>query len=459
MRSSLGSRAPVSPSKPLHVTLYDAAARGGVCHYTFNLAESLVGAGCRVTLLTSHDYELADRPRAFDLVYIFKPSWIRSAFAVFRGGGASRPVSRSESRSRSARPGGPTLGRLQLLRLRLLLLRTAVRVFLSGSRVLHMQWGSDREEDARFLRMLKYLGIRTVYTAHDLMPHEGAGPGDADALGRIYRSVDCVVDFGGATGAELVSTFSVPAERVAVIPHGADSVLFRVPSQEFARRELGIAADRRVVLFFGHIKKYKGLEYLVEAFDRTRRTLPDAVLLVAGSLSSEDREEYERYSDLLAGLRQRQDVVCISEYIPVERVGLYFAAADLVALPYVRTYHSGILLAAYAAGRPVVVTDTGTLTEDVQEGRTGFVVPPQDAEALADRITAVIGRSDRGRSMGEAARQAAMTIHSWSVVAKRTMQLYRALVGGAPPVEQESGHDLGLPAGQVRTASEKGGGH
>ena len=112
----------------------------------------------------------------------------------------------------------------------------------------------------------------------------------------------------------------------------------------------------------------------------------------------------------------------------MSRVGFFLAASDVVVLPYVRTYHGAVLMMAYAAGRPVVVTDTGGLAEAVEDGRTGFVVPSKDPDALADRITAVLTLPDRGRALGERAQELSKTVYSWSAVAERTAALYWRLL-------------------------------
>jgi glycosyltransferase involved in cell wall biosynthesis len=427
----------------LPVVLYDPSVRGGVCHYTYNMAEGLAGLGCRVTLLTSHGYELTDMPRRFKLVVAFKPGWIRAARSALRGRNKphrSRPL---HSDPDAAGEGGVKAprgtSRLHRLRVNLFLLRAVGRILAARSRIVHIQWSVDRDQDLRLVRLLKGLGIRTVYTAHNLVPHGVERPGEREAFTELYRTVDQVVVFAENNRRELIESFGIAADRVCVIPHGSDSSLFPKYSQESARAELGIGAERRVVLFFGHIKRYKGLEYLVQAFDRLPARVDGALLLVAGKVDKSDPEDLQRYSTLVEALLSRRDVVCISEYIPVSRVGLYFAAADVVALPYVRTYHSGILMTAYAAGKPVVATDTGMLAEDVREGRTGFVVPPRDVDALADRIAEILTRPDRGRGMGEEARQLSETCYSWSAVAEKTVALYRRLLeseseipGGAP---------------------------
>lgn len=190
---------------------------------------------------------------------------------------------------------------------------------------------------------------------------------------------------------------------------------------------------KKVILFFGLIKRYKGLEYLVDAFEEVRSRLKDAFLLIVGDVHAGDPEDHRYYTHLIDGLRGREDVMSVASYVPVESIGQYLTAADMVVLPYTQTYQSGVLLAAYAAGRPVVVTDTGGLSEVVEHGRSGFVVPPADAKALAGAIESMLADSERLNAMGKRAKQLAMELYGWDGIASRTMALYESVVRGLAP--------------------------
>src|SRR5262249_49274389 len=151
-----------------------------------------------------------------------------------------------------------------------------------------------------------------------------------------------IVVHAQANKRELLALFDVDPSRVAVIPHGSFEFFgaFEPQSREAAREALGIPGDRKVILFFGLIKRYKGLEALVAAFDRIRATEPAAFLLVVGNVFAGDPEGHRFYSGLLERLRERKDARCVGAYVPVEDVGRYLAASDVVALPYKKTSHS-----------------------------------------------------------------------------------------------------------------------
>jgi len=148
-----------------------------------------------------------------------------------------------------------------------------------------------------------------------------------------------------------------------------------------ARKELGLSDNTKVVLFFGLIRKYKGLQYLIEAMKLLPESL-DCRLLVAGEFY-DDKEPY--LSSITAlDLEDRIDVV--DKYISNERVATYFRAANVVALPYVTATQSGIVQIAFGLDTPVITTNVGGLPEVVDDGRTGYVVDAESAQQLADAI-------------------------------------------------------------------------
>jgi glycosyltransferase involved in cell wall biosynthesis len=432
----------VSANSNLRVVFYNPSGHGGICHYTHQLADNLASLGVDATILTSEGYELEHLNRNFTLKMLFRKSRIKNLAAKFitqvptsvffnrrsNSNGRNpidRPISQSEQTVQ-------ILGFLKILRLRLLLYKTAIALLLHRPDVIHIQWLIDRSEDYKFIRLLKRLGFTTVYTVHDLLPQEAEAHPDYDVIRKIYRTVDAIIVHAERHKTEIISVFGVDSSKVHVIPHGSNGLFYtkNPVSKEIARKELDISPAQKVILFFGIIKRYKGLEYLVEAFQEIKKEVDNALLLVVGSIYDGDREGFKYYSRLIDKLRTRDDVICVPDYIRFEKIGEYFCAADVVVLPYTKTYTSGILLTAYAAGRPTVVTDTGALSEVVESGKSGFVVPPRDSRALSKAIVEIVNGSDMER-MGNYARHLAETKYSWRSVALKTSDLYRSLtVGG-----------------------------
>ncbi len=151
-------------------------------------------------------------------------------------------------------------------------------------------------------------------------------------------------------------------------------------SPEEAKSRLGFEGE--VLLFFGFIREYKGLKYLIEALPQILDNLPKAHLLVVGEFW-EDRTIYEKEIEALG---VSDSVTIIDRYVPNEEAELYFAAADLLVLPYVSATSSGIIQIGYGFNRPVVTTRVGGLPEVVEDGETGYLVSPRQSAPIAEAV-------------------------------------------------------------------------
>ncbi|MDX1531127.1 MAG: glycosyltransferase, partial [Rhodothermales bacterium] len=145
---------------------------------------------------------------------------------------------------------------------------------------------------------------------------------------------------------------------------------------------LGLPAEAPVLLFFGFVRRYKGLDVLLEALPAVRERLPEARLVVAGEFYDDERPYRERVAHLGLGEAVRFD----AHYVPSGEVPLYFSAADLVVQPYRSATQSGVAQVAFGFGRPVVTTNVGGLAEAVPDGEAGLVVPPEEPAALARAV-------------------------------------------------------------------------
>jgi glycosyltransferase involved in cell wall biosynthesis len=416
-----------APSRPLRVVQYEPSGLGGFCHYTYELAEALTRQGCDVTLVTTSNYELDSLPRRFRTMFLFRRSRTKRLLTFLL---RRRGVSASEAKSMTDDlADGEAVSRLRALRARLLYLHLALKLLLRRPDVVHFQ-STRRGQDLFLVRLLKRLRFRVLCTAHDLLPHGSTSAEEREAHAEIYRLVDRVIVHAQSNRVELTELFGIPADRIAVIPHGSYELFFSKESmsKERARVHVGLPPKARVVLFFGLIKRYKGLEFLLEAFERIERRFPDAVLAIVGDVFRGDPEGFAYYSQLIGEASSRANVLSVPRYVPLGEVGPYLSAADVVVLPYTRTYQSGVLLSAFAAGRPVVVTRTGGLPEIVRDGETGFVVPPRDSESLARAIERLLERPEAAAEMGERALRMAEGEYSWAEIASRTIDLYREVM-------------------------------
>jgi glycosyltransferase involved in cell wall biosynthesis len=221
--------------------------------------------------------------------------------------------------------------------------------------------------------------VPVLFLCHNVIPHEKQGP--VAALSRAaLKWGDLFVVHSEEDMRNLRAI--LPESKVKTARHPTYEVFrYSEISREEARNALGIAQDTRLLLFFGLVRAYKGLKYLIEAMPKIREQV-GAELLVAG----EFYEGRTVYDALIQELGISQAVRVEDRYVPNEQVGLYFVASDVVVLPYVTATQSGIVQIAYGFERPVITTNVGGLPEVVRDGETGLLVPPADPDALADAV-------------------------------------------------------------------------
>src|SRR5204863_3580023 len=203
------------------------------------------------------------------------------------------------------------------------------------------------------------------------------------------------------------------ARRISVIPH---IQIGEEPSSVASKGE------EHLVLFFGRIWEYKGLEYLIRAEPLITARVPDARILIAGQ-----GEDFSRYARMMV---HPDRFVVHNEFISEDRAADYFRRASVVVLPYIEASQSGVIPMAYSAAKPVVATTVGGLPEMVEDGRTGYLVPPRNELQLADAVTRLLLNEPLRRLMGANGRRKIETECSRSLVARRTMESCRRAIEG-----------------------------
>jgi glycosyltransferase involved in cell wall biosynthesis len=340
--------------------------------YDRSLAAALARAGVDVELVTSRFlYGTVPRADGFEVKELF-----------YRRSGGRRLLKLAEH--------GP-----DMLRYR----REAARADL-----VHWQWLSVEQLDAWLLPP----GRPRVLTAHNAIAHERR-LGQQAARRRLLRAMDAVV-VHSRYGAAQAERLGADPSRVHVIPHGAFDYLTRQEGELPLLDELA-AVEGPVVLFFGLIRDYKGVDVLLRAW----RSVPDAELWIVGMPRVE-----------LAPLRALapERVRFVPRFVDDRELPAYFRRADLVVLPYRAADQSGVLSTALAFGKPMVLSDIGGFGEL----GVGRMVPPGDEEALATALNELLADQAARAELAAAAASAAAGPYSWAAAAERTLGLYRELL-------------------------------
>lgn len=310
--------------------------------------------------------------------------------------------------------------------------------YASGAKpkVFHILWNNKLQFFDRTVLMLYYKlrRKRVALTAHNV--NAGRRDSNDSLLNRLtlrvqYRLADHIFVHTEAMKRELLEGFGVRDGAITVIPFGINNSVPQTdvtPGQ--AKQRLGIADGGRTILFFGNIGPYKGVEFLVAAFQQIAARDPHYRLIIAGRPRPGCKEYLDEIQRAIRRDASRERVMQRIEYIPDEETELYFKAADVLVLPYTQVSQSGVLVLGYSFGLPAIAADVGSLREDIIEGMTGFLCRPCDPVDLATTIEAYF-RSDLFKTLDSRRREIrdyASERYSWDVVGQATRRVYEELL-------------------------------
>ncbi len=259
--------------------------------------------------------------------------------------------------------------------------------------------------------------------------------------GRLLREVDAIIAATPLDRAQMQFHYGVETDRIVVLPCGVDTRRFRPHDQTEARRQLGLPSQpAKIVLFVGRIEPLKGLDTLIQALAllaaHRPRLRPDLQLMVVGG-DAQPRED--RWNSEERRLRALVDELGIGDIVhfggsrPRSQLPLLYSAADVVAIPSHYESFGLVAVEAQACGTPVVASRVGGLTYTVQDGISGFLVPPHDAAAFAQRIESLLLHPGTCEEMGTRAIARAQS-YAWPHIADRMLALYQAIAHRRQPV-------------------------
>jgi glycosyltransferase involved in cell wall biosynthesis len=348
--------------------------------YDHALCAALAAAGADVELYTSH---FAYGPVAPASGYVREELFYRAAF------GAQGSRTRMLAKLAQHVP--------DMLRYR----RAA-----AAADVVHFQWLTVQHLDGLLLPR----GRKLVLTAHDVLPREPR-PGQLTAQQRLYERFDAVVVHSEHGRRRLTRELGIDPARVHTIPHGAFAHLAQAPPAPPPHE-----TDKPVVLCFGLMRPYKGLDVLIEAW----RGIEHAELWIAGMPRMD-----------ISALRAAAppNVRFDARFIGDDELPAYFQRADLVVLPYREIDQSGVLFTALAFGKPLLLTDVGGFPEIAATG-AARTVPAGDPAALHHTLVDLLADPAELAEMASRARAAAAGRYSWEQIAQAHLRLYEQLLKG-----------------------------
>jgi glycosyltransferase involved in cell wall biosynthesis len=401
--SSDGPSSALSPPS-IHISLLTG---GGDKPYALGMAAALTAAGLTVDFIGSDDLsvpELFNNPRV--------------KFLNLRG-------------DQSPEAGLPA----KVLRILSYYAKLILYATTAQPKLFHLLWNNKFELFDRTLLMLYYrmLGKKIVLTVHNVNARKRDS--NDSSLNRLslrlqYNFCHHIFVHTERMRSELVSDFRTPKSKVSVIPFGINNTVPNTSlSSTEAKRCLGVSSSDKIMLFFGNIAPYKGLEYLMAAFSALLKKDRSYRLLIVGKPKGPPSYWNEiRRTIVNSDIGDR--VIEKIEYVPDEATEPYFKAADVLILPYAQVFQSGVLFLGYSFGLPAIAADVGSLKEEIVEGETGFVFKPRDSVDLARKIdkyfnSELFGNLETRRLE---IKKYAKERYSWNKVAAITTTVYSNLL-------------------------------
>ena len=270
--------------------------------------------------------------------------------------------------------------------------------------VVHYQWLPLEALDSLLLPPKR----PRVLTLHNVR-RRGGGALTTAVTRRLAAKMDALVVHSRDAAEQLRERFGADAGRVHHIPHGALDYLTRLPERPVPE------TDAPVVLWFGTVRRYKGVDTLLRAF----RSVEGAELWIVG--------KPEIPMEPLRALADDR-VRFVERFVPDAELASYIQARRRIALPYREIDQSGVLYSALAFGKPIVMTAVGGFPEVAEEHGAARLVPPEDPAALAAALTELLADPGERERLGAAAVRAAAGPYSWDRIGERTLALYEELL-------------------------------
>jgi starch synthase len=277
--------------------------------------------------------------------------------------------------------------------------------------IIHIQGGQPWF--CLFLPILKRR-YRLVTTFHDIKLHLG----EESLIMRFTmhctrKYSDKIFVHGRKLKETMMNEYGLLGRNIHVIPLGEHEI---APFKKYERGDL--KEDDNLILFFGRIRKYKGLEYLIKAEPLIIKEIPDLKIVIAGE---GEFMEYENIKD-------KSNFIVYNHYITYKKGAELFQKSALIVLPYVDASQSGVVITAYGFKKPVIVTNVGSIPEIVDHEKTGLIVSPRNAEELARAIIKLLKDKKLRRTMGENAYKKLEAEMSWEQIAERIIKVYKECI-------------------------------
>ena len=314
---------------------------------------------------------------------------------------------------------------LKLFEAMLNLSALAVRFLFAPPDVIHVQYLPMLKWrlplDFWFLEFCRKRGSKIILTVHDLLPHDTAET-YKHTFHNLYRMVDGIICHSDHIKARLESEFSVLPEKIWVIPHGPFFYDLPDVENESTLRNLGIERGKVLVLWQGIIFPYKGVDLLLNAWQKVEAVEDRACLVVAGTGSPELLDQIREQIRQL-GL---QRVHLHLRFITTEELVALYRAADIVVYPYRAITTSGALATGLALGKAIIASDLPVFRELLRSGENALLVDAEDSGQLADALVELTRHQELQEKLAANVKEMQFGNESWRSIARETSLVYKS---------------------------------
>ena len=274
------------------------------------------------------------------------------------------------------------------------------------------------------LLLVKLLLGKVVLTIHDVTSF--AERDKSTVINNlVYKLTNLILTHNEFSKLEIIKSYPDSVSNVHIIPHGNYTPFINIQDdQAKSRKQLGISNDKTVLLFFGMIKKVKGLELLLRALKVVVKENPDVLLLIAGKTWEDDFTNYQKIID-----ENNLSNYCLlhTKFINHSDVEHYYCAADLVVLPYKKIYQSGVLMMTLSYGKPALVSDLPPLKEVVIDMKTAFLFESENLISLTEKLNLILLDPEKLEQVGRNGGKLINTKYDWNEIGKQTKLAYQSL--------------------------------
>lgn len=365
---------------------------GGMNYYDFSLAKGISLAGIKTFLYTCDKTHLPKNP-SFTVKRTFKKIW-DEANILFKA-----------------------------MRFFICLVKTMIDAKNQKIDIVHFHFFHYNAREMITVLLAKIFRFKIVITSHDVESFHGRSK-----IKRAYYILslaDHIIAHNLISKKELMDKIKLPEASMTIIPHGNYiDYIHNPPSQEQARKALKISPDSPVLLFFGQIKKVKGLDVLLKSLPKIIKEFPTLQLVIAGKVW---KDNFENYQAIINKNKLENNIFLHIRYIPDEEVSLFYSASDMVVLPYQKIYQSGVLLMAMSYKKPVMVSNIDGMTEIIQHNTNGYLFETENSEDLANKTILALRSPNNLMEIANKGYSTILNKNNWIKIGRQTADLYRKL--------------------------------